>query len=168
MRQNRFLLLLGAAGLLFLVQLGCASGVQARNPSAPLPQTIAVLEFGVQHDPDLSAGLKDGCIAAVLDRGLKAVEREQLSAIMQEKSLSRSEEVSPDYLQKLGELVGVDGAIVGRMSPLNDKKGIASVRLISTRTGEVLAVSRLRGRLDKAYKVGQHACSELLDIAAGD
>ena len=168
MRKNRSLLLLGAAGLVSAVHLGCAAGVQARNPSAPLPQTIAVLEFGAQHDPDLSAGLKDGCIAAILDRGLKAVEREQLSAIMQEKTLRRSDEVSPDYLQKLGELVGVDGAIVGRISPLNYKKGVASVRLISTRTGEVLAVSRLRGRLDKAYKVGQHACSELLDVAAGE
>lgn len=148
---------------------GCgAKGVRASNPMDGLPRTVAVLGFSSYRIPGGGGDTaEDGCTSVLLERGVRVVERQRLDAIMQEKSLSRGGEVGNAFLQQLGMMAGADAVIIGAVNSTGRGKDQTSARLISTRSGEVLALARLRGRADKAYRIGEKVCAELIALVGG-
>jgi TolB-like protein len=128
----------------------CAHGPKpAPGPTEPPPLTVAVIEFG-----DSGRDAENGCVMAVLEAGLRVIGRDVLA-----QKLPNDDSI--DYRQ-LGHTLGADLVIDGGIARGMKVRKPPPARLVSTRSGNLLAVSRMAGRIDKSYKVGQKVCSDLL------
>ncbi len=120
-----------------------------KPPDEKPPITVAVIEFG-----DRGREAENGCVMAVLEAGFRAVDRAQL-----DQHLPTDDDI--DY-QKLGHALGCDLIIDGGIARGSTAKTAPAPRLVSTRSGDVLAISPAKGRVDRNFKIGQRVCGDLL------
>jgi len=135
-----------------VVLAGCPKPPPPREPApwqeAPGPISVAVIEFG-----DAGREAENGCVMAVLEAGYRSISRKKLQEAMPTDDV--------DY-QNLGHLVGADMVIDGGIPRGGAPAKIPPPRLVSTRTGDLLAVARSQGRIDRSFKVGKKICSDLI------
>jgi curli biogenesis system outer membrane secretion channel CsgG len=169
-------LILSAALLTALVvpALASAAGDRAAKPR------IAVIEFKNKADNQWwyhggAAAAQDVFVTELVKSGkFRVVEREQLQALMSEKSLSLSGDVDPKTAVKIGKLLGVNyiltgsvteygttdkgahgsgiGRIPGFSAGKRDFVAAMNARLIDTSTGEVVWADEARAT-DSSVKV---------------
>lgn len=92
----------------------CATPNVAVNPRADFTavKRVAVLSFGGQQG-ELAADL---LTQSLLARGADVVERQRLSAVMEEQRLTASTAFDPSTAKELGRLLGVDALFVGTVA----------------------------------------------------
>jgi len=128
---------------------GCAAAPPPPPKPEPAPITVAVIEFG-----DVGRAAEDGCVMAVLDAGFRVVGRKQIDAALPNDDLI-------DY-RKLGQVLGADMIVDGGLARGLKVRRSPPARLVSTRTGNLLAETKIAGRIDRGFKVGRRVCEELL------
>ncbi len=130
---------------------GCAHApAPAPPPAAPPPLTIAVIEFG-----DNGRTAEDGCVMAALEAGFRVVSRGAIAAALPTDDVI-------DY-RRLGKQLSADLIIDGGLARGMKIRKQPPPRIVSTSTGNLLAETRLAGRIDRGYKVGQKVCADLLN-----
>lgn len=109
MRTAQALLLLP-----LLLLAACATPKVAVNPRADFStiKRVAVLPFSGRNG-DLAADLMTQSLVA---RGADVVERQRLTEVMKEQSLSNSAAFDPSTARQLGKLLGVDALFVGTVA----------------------------------------------------
>jgi len=100
--------------LVFSLLAACATPQIAINPRADFStvKRVAVLPFGGMKG-ELAA---DMLTQSLLAHGADVVERQRLSSVMQEQSLSSSSAFDPATAKQLGKLLGVDALFVGTVA----------------------------------------------------
>ncbi len=143
--------------MLLLLGAGCAPQYSSAPPPVEArpkgPLAIAIISFGGTDERASEA--EDGCVAAILDAGYRAIGRKQVRAAL-------PNENDVDY-NKVGHDLGVDMIIDGGF--LRGSGNVAaslSPRLISTHSAGVLASTETKGRVKLTRVVGQKLCTELL------
>ncbi len=104
------------AALLFAALALCACGGSLqvmRNPSASLPSVkkVAVVPFGTAP---AQARITGEWETLLLSLGYRVVERENIEPLLKEQGLSINGIVNPSEAPKIGEILGVDGLVMGR------------------------------------------------------
>jgi hypothetical protein len=135
--------------IMVLVVAGCATA-PAPQPQQPAPLTIAVIEFG-----DAGREAEDGCVMAALEAGFRVVSREELAVAL-------PNDDSIDY-RRLGKQLKADLIIDGGLARGMKIRRQPPPRIVSTASGNVLAETRLKGRIDRSGKIGQKTCADLLN-----
>lgn len=74
-------------------------------------------------------------------KGFSVMDRANLKFVLDEHKLTASGLVDPKNAQDLGRFAGVDGIILGTLTPLGDSLSV-TVKVISTETTQVLAAKR--------------------------
>lgn len=105
-----------AAALAFtaLALAGCGGSLQVtRNPSAQLASVkkVAVVPFGAAPAHSRITGEWE---TLLLSLGYRVVERENIEPLLKEQGLSINGIVNPSEAPKIGEILGVDGLLMGR------------------------------------------------------
>ena len=105
-----------AAALAFtaLALAGCGGSLQVtRNPSAQLASVkkVAVVPFGAAPAHSRITGEWETLLLAL---GYRVVERENIEPLLKEQGLSINGIVNPSEAPKIGEILGVDGLLMGR------------------------------------------------------
>ncbi|MCC6521425.1 MAG: hypothetical protein IT373_02070 [Polyangiaceae bacterium] len=157
----------GVILLAFALATGGVSPRITRSPSAPPgpPATIAVLAFTSTDAQGASAA--DGCTEAVLEAGVRVVERQRVDAVLAEHTESRSGEMSAESYQELGRLLGADAFIVGSYDGAGFlDPGNLAVRLVQASTGDVVIMGS-RPASGNAINDGRATCADLLRALAG-
>lgn len=151
--------------------LACLAPAMAQADDKP---RIAVLEFVNKADSGWgwwnqrgAAAMQDVFVTTLLKGGkFRVIERERLSALMAEKNLSLSGDVSTETAIQAGRLLGVEYFLVGSVTEygktdvsgrarklgglrgLSGKRskfvGAANARLINTETGEIIWADEAR------------------------
>ena len=119
------------------------------KPEAPAVIAVAIIEFG----EDGTDG-ENGCAMAVLEAGYRAIGKKAIHDALPSDSVI-------DY-QKLGQKLGADLIIDGGLTTGVKLKKTPPARIVATRSGDILAQTRLGGRIDKNFKIGQKVCTDLL------
>jgi TolB-like protein len=143
------------AGVWLLLLGACAPHYEMaapqETPKAPL--AIAIISFG--GSDDMPSEAEDGCVAAILDAGYRAIGRKQVRAAL-------PNENDVDY-NKVGQTLGadmiIDGGFLrgsGRVAPS------LTPRLISTHSAGLLASVESKGKVKLTRAVGQKLCSDLI------
>lgn len=147
-----------------LLAAGCAELKVIRGPAsdAPPPSRVAVLAFS-SDSKDLAGQAEDGCAAGLLQAGVGVVERQRVSAVLDEKGMSRDGEQSAEHYKKLGEMVGAEAFIVGSLKEgVRGKVRGFSARLVEARSGEVIRVANFSaGDSMDTFDTGTKVCSAL-------
>jgi hypothetical protein len=120
------------------------------SPEKPQALTVAVIEFG-----DHGREAEDGCVMAALEAGLRVVSREEIAV-----ALPNDDDI--DY-RRLGQQLKADLIIDGGLARGMKVRRQPPPRIVSTRSGNLLAETRLKGRIDRGFKVGQKTCADLLN-----
>lgn len=105
------------------------------------------------------------------------VDRANLRTILAEHKLNMSGLVNPDTVRKVGQIAGVDGIVMGTITPLGDTVRIA-VKVIATETATIMATARtdvartkaieeLLGRSVDAPALGSVGANATSSAAAG-
>jgi curli biogenesis system outer membrane secretion channel CsgG len=107
------------AALVFtaLVLCSCGGSLQiTRNPSASLASVskVAVIPFGAAPAQGRITGEWE---TLLLSLGYRVVERDSIEPLLKEQGLSINGIVNPSEAPKIGELLGVDGLVLGRPNP---------------------------------------------------
>lgn len=155
--------------ILFALALstGCVSTRITRGPSAPAgaPATIAVLSFTSTDAQGASAA--DGCTEAVLEAGVRVVERQRVDAVLAEHSESRTGEMSAESYQELGRLLGADAFIVGSYDGAGFlDPGNLAVRLVQASTGDIVIMGS-RPASGNAINDGRATCADVMRALGG-
>ena len=129
---------------------GAASGKMARNPNVDVnsARKIAVIPFAEDCGQRRVTAEWE---TILLSLGYQIVERGDVKAILQEHSLALSGVVNPDQAPKIGELLGVEGMVLGIPNPRPpyhsysmggheevSEPPAVSVKLIDARTARVI------------------------------
>jgi TolB-like protein len=116
----------------------------AKGAAAAHVHKIAVLAF-TYRDGALSSGstlIAEGLTTRLVGRpGLQVIERSQIDQLLSESRLSLSGVVVSSASQKLGQVLGVDAIVTGRLVDLNNGRTSIDARLISTDNGTVLSAA---------------------------
>lgn len=107
------------AALVFtaLALCSCAGSLQiTRNPSASLASVkkVAVIPFSAAPEQGRITGEWETLLLSV---GYRVVERGSIESLLKEQGLSINGLVNPSEAPKIGELLGVDGLVLGRPNP---------------------------------------------------
>ncbi len=105
--------------------------------------TIAVIEFSDLQGNVTNFGrfLSEELITKLFETGkFKVIERQLLDKVIAEQKLSLQGVVDPESAKKLGKILGVDAICSGTITDLGQSLEI-NARLISTQTGEIVAVA---------------------------
>lgn len=139
-------------GLAIVVAVGACAHAPPPPPPPPEPApiTVAVLSFA-----DFGPEAEKGCVMAILSAGFRAVGHREI-----EQAVPTPQTV--DY-QTVGRAVGADLIIDAMARRTPTKRKSSPPRLISTRSGDVLAVSKKGARLDRSYSVAERVCTDLLN-----
>ena len=132
--------------LLLVYMSGCSSPTTIGTPSVNLRSlgTISVLPFEGYNGDQFSNQVAQ----QMMLRGARLVDRARLTAVLVERGLSVANIAkSNGDILKIGGLLGVDVIVSGSVSPIivyasgapSGKVSTASLRLISVKTGEILA-----------------------------
>lgn len=153
-----------ALGLVSAVS-GCGAIRITRGQAPPSPiSTVAVLEFQSENASH-AAGAADGCLEGVLEAGYRAVERQRVAAMMQEREETRSGEMGAEFYRQLGEMLGADAFVIGSVQQRGfGNPGGVVVRLVSAQTGDVVLMGSQDGEAGgpTASDKGRTACRTLL------
>lgn len=97
-----------------LLLAACATPKVAINPRADFSgiKRVAVISFNGPRG-DLAADLMT---QSLLERGADVIERQHLSAVMSEQSLTSSSSFDPATAKQIGKLLGVDALFVGTVA----------------------------------------------------
>lgn len=162
--------IIGWTTVLALLLLIAPLPVQAADNSKP---RIAVLEFKNKADGQWwynggAAAMQDVFVTELVKSGkFRVIDREQLSALLQEKNLSLAGDIDPKTAVKAGKLLGVQYFLTGAVTEYGaqgtsahapsigglpgfsgGKKtftAAANARIIDTTTGEILWADEARG-----------------------
>lgn len=101
------------------------------------PETISgeVSELGVLISESVIGYLFEN------EKGLRVIERRLLSKILEEHGFTQTGLVDEKTIQKLGNILGVEGIVIGTIAKV-DKDYRVNLRLLDVKTAEVIAVSR--------------------------
>jgi hypothetical protein len=146
------------APLLLLFALGCATAPPAPPPAPPPvekpPLTVAIIGFGGSDTKPSAA--EDGCVMAVLEGGLRVVERRRVVAAL-------PNENDVDFTaagQKLAADLIIDGGIVRGSG---DGPARLQLRMISSHSASELATAKSKTRVKLTRETGQKGCARLLE-----
>lgn len=153
---QRALLLLSIACLAISLLHGCAAKSLTRTSVDPALnreeniRRVALLSFESPID-DLQAGTHISKLfeTHLLQTGLYQVaERGEIEKVLKERGFSSSSGMDKAVLRQLGELLQVDGIILGSVSQYNRFNLGFTARLVSVKSGLVLwSVSQTGGRI---------------------
>ena len=159
---------LRGAALVLLAPALCACGGSlqiTRNPNAGLSSVrkIAVVPFGAAP---AQARITGEWETLLLSLGYRVVERDKIEPLLREQGLSVNGIVDPSEAPRIGELLGVDGLVLGRPNPRDPyysytMTGMArlsepapvSVKLVETATARV--VWNVSGEQSEALSVAR-------------
>lgn len=114
---------------------GCASAGAKRVTVADFTDLQGqVTELGRFLAEEFSASLVDASRLGVVDRA-------NLRTILAEHKLNVSGLVNPDTAKKLGQVAGVDGIVMGTITPIGDTVRI-TVKVVGTETATLMATGR--------------------------
>ena len=130
---------------------GCGGSVQVtRNPSAELPavRKIAVLPFA---DDPAQRRITGEWETLLLSLGYRVIDRQNIETILKEQGLSVSGIVNPSEAPRIGDLLGVQGLVLGLPNPRPpyyswsvtgatrlSEPGPVSVKLVDTSSARVI------------------------------
>lgn len=115
--------------------------------------TVGLLAFPY-HDGRVSSGSSivserlTSHMAAI--KGLRVVERNLITKIMEEQRLSETGVIDPDTAQKLGKILGVDVIVTGTLIDLGEDRTEINARGLLADTGEVIAADWII--IDRTWK----------------
>ncbi|MCU0645785.1 MAG: hypothetical protein MUC94_16190 [bacterium] len=168
--MNRRLIFNIALSLALLLIL--AAIAPAQSPKA-LKKRVAVFAFEDKTDhtwhwwtgQPVGQGMADMLVTELVKSGkYKVIERQEIDKILSEQKMGQTGLVTPESAAKVGQLLGVELAIIGSVTEFGHKKsdtggrikgfglGVSStaatvgidVRFINTNTGEILAADNVR------------------------
>ena len=131
---------IAAWGFALLAPLVLTGGGEANDPvpaSARL-QTIAILDFDSgAADPERGAQVAT-LLSALIEPGgeYELVERQELESLLREASLGQAGLVSADDAARVGQLIGADVLVTGRVFLMDNKLFIAA-KIMGVETGRV-------------------------------
>ena len=136
--------------------------------------SVAVLDFkvssaGGQFDY-LAEGISEMLITDLsYQHGVKVVERERLSEILEEQGLSLAGVLDNEQAAKIGELLGAQVMILGSLSQVGEQLRL-DAHLVRVGTGEAYGGAKVRGQgkaqlFDLVDELAQRIISSLLDHA---
>jgi curli biogenesis system outer membrane secretion channel CsgG len=166
-RRLIFNIALSLALLLILVAIA-----PAQTPKA-LKKRVAVFAFEDKTDHSwhwwtgqpVGQGMADMLVTELVKSGkYKVIERQEIEKILSEQKMGQTGLVTPESAAKVGQLLGVELAVIGSVTEFGHKKsdtggrikgfglGVSStaasvgidVRFINTNTGEILAADNVR------------------------
>ena len=92
--------------------------------------------FGWYGSKSVGEGVSDMIVTELVQSGLyRVIEREQLNALLHEQDLGASGIVTPESAAKVGQLLGVEIAVMGAVSEFGYKRDETGVRVRGTRVG---------------------------------
>jgi TolB-like protein len=124
-------------------QISALSNKISQEMTEQKKHTIAVIEFAdLQGNvTDFGRFLSEELITKLFESGkFKVIERQLLNKVIAEQRLNLTGMVDPESAKKLGKLLGVDAICSGTIADLGQSLEI-NARLISTQTGEIVAVA---------------------------
>ncbi len=137
--------------LALLALCGCGASIQVtRNPSASLASVrkVAVIPFGSTPAHGRITGEWE---TLLLSAGYRVIERGGVEALLGEQGLSINGLVNPEEAPRIGEILGVDGLVLGRPNPREpyhsyaltgaariSEPGPVSVKLVDAATARVV------------------------------
>ncbi|MCI0494725.1 hypothetical protein L0Z72_06925 [candidate division KSB1 bacterium] len=168
--MNRRLIFNIALSLALLLIL--AAIAPAQSPKA-LKKRVAVFAFEDKTDhtwhwwtgQPVGQGMADMLVTELVKSGkYKVIERQEIEKILSEQKMGQTGLVTPESAAKVGQLLGVELAVIGSVTEFGHKKsdtggrikgfglGVSStaasvgidVRFINTNTGEILAADNVR------------------------
>ncbi len=165
MRDNIIVCILALFGILSipsisLSQDGLEKGITelsqqiASKVSQQHKTTIAVIEFSDLQGSvtDFGRFLAEELITRLYStEKFKVIERQLLNRVISEQKLNLSGMVDPKSAKELGKLLGVDAIVSGTITDRGNTWRV-NARLISTQTGELLAVASTTIRKDDVTK----------------
>ncbi len=131
---------------------------------------IAVLDFDIGatigQDADDYQALRRGLASMTIMEltahpGVRAVERAQLQAILQEQNLGREGRVDPGTVSQIGRLVGARYMVTGTIFDVRGDFRI-DARLFNTETGEIIRTQRVQGRLTNVFELATQLATQLM------
>ncbi len=158
-------------GLLAFTQFGLTTTIYAQSPQ--LKKRVAVFAFKDETDngggwgryKTVGEGLADMLTTELVQSGqYRMIEREELESLLKEQDLGTQGVVTPESAASLGQVLGVELAVVGSVTEFGykDRGGDGAVksvglgyrneaavvgvdvRLINTSTGEIIAAEQVR------------------------
>ena len=140
MKKNLFILtLLFMVDIIYAQTLNSTIGVAAGGLSGNLPRgsTVVMIEFETTSD-ELANHVIDEMNHNLVTVGLiRPVERRRLNTIRSELSLNMHGEVSDDFAQRIGHMLGAQYIILGSISTVTDQY-ILRFRAITTETATIV------------------------------
>jgi curli biogenesis system outer membrane secretion channel CsgG len=125
MRVPRITGFLAAAALLLAGAGPAAAQAKPRVAIIEFKNKVSGWSWGWYHAGEAA---QDMFVTELVKRGgYRVIERERLSAIMQEKGLALSGDVDPKTAMKVGKLLGVEYLVAGALTELGESKRGASV-----------------------------------------
>ncbi|MGC9027720.1 MAG: CsgG/HfaB family protein [bacterium] len=124
-------------------QISALSSQIATKMTEQKKHTIAVIEFADLQGNVTNFGrfLSEELITKLFETGkFKVIERQLLDKVIAEQKLSLQGMVDPESAKKLGKILGVDAICSGTITDLGQSLEV-NARLISTETGEIIAVA---------------------------
>jgi len=166
---------------LALAALVCAAAAQAQqrpaNPPAAAPQaaqdtrpTVAILDFDVGatigQDPDDYQALRRGLAGMTISElaanpAVRVVERAQISAIMQEQQIARTDQVDQATAVRIGRLLNAHYLVTGTIFDVRGDFRI-DARIIDVETSQIIKTQRVRGRLDNVFDMVTQLAGQLM------
>jgi TolB-like protein len=141
--------------LVVVVAAGCAAHQHTEAPAPVEKPPITVAVIGFAGSDSVQSEAEGGCVMAVLEAGLRVVDRKQVVAAL-------PDENDVDYA-KLGRQLKadliVDGGVVRGSRRLAAK---LTARLISSHSANVLGTAVSKGRVRLGRQIGQQLCADLL------
>lgn len=147
--------------LLCLLTLGCGCAASrsdvATTPAEKPPLTVAVIGFG--GSDEVASATEDGCVMAVLEAGLRAVDRARIVA-----ALPNENDVEFSAAGRaLGADIIIDGGVArGSVRGSDGEPLRLEPRLISTHSANILGVAQSKTLRKPSRTLGHKLCADLL------
>jgi TolB-like protein len=131
---------------------------------------VAVLDFDIGatigRDAEDYQALRRGMASMTLmelaaNPGVRAVERAQLQAVLQEQNLGREGRVDPNSVVQIGRLVGARYMVTGTIFDLRGDFRI-DARLFDAETGEIIRTQRVQGRITNLFELATQLATQLM------
>ncbi|MDG4595428.1 MAG: FlgO family outer membrane protein [Candidatus Contendobacter sp.] len=102
---------------------------------------LVVTPFTYNNNPtEFSINLQEKLITALVNKGIKVVERSQLERVLKEQQLSYSGLVDLSSAQQIGKLLGAGGIVLGTITDQGNAVAVNS-RLVEVGTADIVAAA---------------------------